>query len=1033
MHIMKNIMIPQNKIFNPLFLLTFVLFVSLESTVPGRNTICPDRERQALLEFKNELFDEYNRLSSWGTGENKMECCNWIGVICNNRTNHVERLNLRGPAEGDIYHSHAVVAPLKGSISPSLLELNHLIYLDLSNNDFIRSDFPEFICSLGQLQYLDLSNANLGGLIPQRVGNLSKLLYLNVRGNLGLHSKNLDWISHLPSLEYLDLSYVDLYKATNWLQAITQLRSTRELHLSACTLYIIPSSLPSINATSPLAVLDLSRNILPHSFIYWLSYYNRSLEWLDFSYNIDFGDPNSLGLSNMIRQTHRHPFGNGSSLIYLNLQLTRSLIGGQQLSQLIMDLFGPLESKLRYLDLSFNQLNGSLPDMSRFSFLTQLHLNNNNLSGFLSKGHLTLPNLQVLDLSSNQIMGQVPDLSDSNAHLHPFPDMSRFSFLTMLNLDNNYLSGFALKGVTFPYLRVLVLSRNQITGHVPDFSFCSSLEQLYLSHNMFNGTLPESIGRLSKLEVLSIPSNRLEGVITEAHMFNLSSLRVLDLSFNSFLRIKFNHSWTPPFQLQQIKLNQCKIGPSFPQWLTTQYDVGYLDISDSDIRDTVPSWFVWALDTGVLLDVSRNKISGPLAFLCHLTSWSFINLSENMLSGKLPECFASFEKLEFLNLANNNLSGTIPYSFGSLHALRWLGLRNNSVSGRIPRSLSNCSNLQILDLGENRLIGNIPAWIGRSFRKIVVLRLCSNEFIGSIPSSLCGLAKLQILDLSSNNVSGAIPKCICNLSAMTIEFHQVNESLIGLVKGFRALSVIQLDASSIMAMYENLLSVNLMWKGNEVKYTNSEGLAINFMDLSNNTISGEIPDEMTKLVGLHALNLSRNNLFGHIPDNIALLKSLESLDLSWNHISDSIPTGLSELDSLGFLNLSYNNLSGKIPPHLLKFDKSSYIGNSLLCGRPILSTSCPGDDQTDGEYSSFNNAGSAMNHVRQHKENEFITTGFYIGIALGFVTGFWGIIGTIIAKKSFRYAVFKITSDVGDCIYLFVVLRKNRLLRYFTK
>ncbi|KAL3849237.1 hypothetical protein ACJIZ3_011119 [Penstemon smallii] len=110
-----------------------------------------------------------------------------------------------------------------------------------------------------------------------------------------------------------------------------------------------------------------------------------------------------------------------------------------------MNLSGPVERKLRYLDLGNNCISGWFPNMSRFSFLTELKLRKNQLNESIQKGYLQLPYLAVLDLSSNRIEGPVPDLS-----LTP------------------------------------------------------SLKSLMLNKNMFTGALTESIGGLSNLEVFWI-------------------------------------------------------------------------------------------------------------------------------------------------------------------------------------------------------------------------------------------------------------------------------------------------------------------------------------------------------------------------------------------------------------------------------------------------------------------------------------------------------------------------------------------------
>ncbi|KAJ9553195.1 hypothetical protein OSB04_017240 [Centaurea solstitialis] len=107
------------------------------------NILCIPNERSVLLQFKNNLIDRANRLSSWA-GQN---CCRWSGVVCDNSTGHVHEIRLRGPDDGIRGHCHgsydtdeefieALKQMLGGTISPSLINLKQLRHLDLSCNDF---------------------------------------------------------------------------------------------------------------------------------------------------------------------------------------------------------------------------------------------------------------------------------------------------------------------------------------------------------------------------------------------------------------------------------------------------------------------------------------------------------------------------------------------------------------------------------------------------------------------------------------------------------------------------------------------------------------------------------------------------------------------------------------------------------------------------------------------------------------------------------------------------------------------------------
>ncbi|XP_040367299.1 receptor-like protein EIX2 [Rosa chinensis] len=206
-----------------------------------------------------------------------------------------------------------------------------------------------------------------------------------------------------------------------------------------------------------------------------------------------------------------------------------------------------------------------------------------------------------------------------------------------------------------------------------------------------------------------------------------------------------------------------------------------------------------------------------------------------------------------------------------------------------------------------------------------------------------------------------------------------------------------------------------MWKGTLSSYKSTLGL-VKRIDLSSNRLTGEIPSEITHLVGLVSLNLSRNNLTGQIPLEIGKLKSLDSLDLSRNKIGGGIPTSLVWVYGLGVMDLSYNNLSGEIPTgtQLQSFDPSFYAGNPQLCGLPL-------------EVCNPEGTGRPNVSSDQEDPDELITQGFYISLGLGFAVGFWGVCGSLIFKRSWRYAYYNFLNALNDWLYVRVALIKRQL------
>ncbi|XP_064995497.1 receptor-like protein EIX1 isoform X2 [Musa acuminata AAA Group] len=923
--------------------------------------------------------------------------------------------------------------------------------LDLSGTQ-VSGSFPDWLGNIKNLKSLDLSFNSLCGSVPASIGNLSLLQHLDLDSN-DLNGTISEGIGQLKSLIYLDLSRNSLSLSE---VQLANLSSLRYLH--------IVNNRDS--RKSGVGVIDMILDGLP-----------SSLEYLDLSYNSLRGSlPTSLGNLSMLQSLFlRSSYLNGmlpegikrlKGLFQLDLYNNSLTLSEDDLANL---------PSLKYLDVSYNyiHLNKSNDWIPPFQ-LRSLSMDFCQIGPTpqFPKWLRTQTTLRQLDLSSASIKDMFFDRLPSNLEYLDLSDneitcgaWQYFPNLIRLDLRNNSLSGHLPPKILnmMPRLKYLDLSNNKITG-VKDMildGHPSSLEQLDLSYNSLHESQLVSLGNLSMLRYLDLGSNNLNGMLPEGikrlkglayldlynnslrlsedDLANLSSLKDLDISYNSIYLNK-SDDWIPPFQLNTLWMGFCQTlpMPQFPKWLRIQTNLRELDLSNTGIKETIPNWLPSGLQylylsdnkiTGEIpqflpklkylllsnnsfsgnlspritnimpslqwFDLSTNNMSGEIPFsYCQLRNLEGLQLSENNLSGEVPNCWKNSSNLLLLDLSNNKLVGGVPDSLCNLQMLESLHLSYNNLSGPIPHCLKSCTELSTLDLGHNNFIGNIPTWIGESLLYLKTLSLRSNAFNGSIPR-LSSLPSLRILDLSNNNLSGTIPRSFGSFSALK-------------------------SAPTYQCCYFNnyTLSVEYMWlfiKGNEIKYTTSRQLSIDtLIDLSDNCLSGNIPEELGNLHGLRSLNLSGNYLIGQIPRSIDGMKQLEVLDLSRNNLSGAIPSGLAALNFLDHLNLSYNNLSGSIPTgnQLQTFtDPSIYIGNPYLCGSPLPKNCTVNIAKAIEEEQNEDSSESRME-----------TLWLYTSITLGFITGFWMICGSLLLRRTWRITYFRAIDNMIDKLYVVMVV-----------
>ncbi|GKV47430.1 hypothetical protein SLEP1_g54334 [Rubroshorea leprosula] len=800
-------------------------------------------------------------------------------------------------------------------------------------------------------------------------------------------------VSSLLKLKYLE--HVDLsgnyFNESLIPQSFGLMKQLRYLNLSnAYFKGRIPGELGNLTR---LHVLDLANyydgELKVDDDIWWISRLS-SLQQLDMSgTNLSHVSSNLFQYLDLSWNFFQGPipifFHNMTSLISLYLDYN-------QLNGSILDSIGQL-SKLELIDLSNSQLNGSIPNnIEQLSKLEWIDLSRNQLSGSIPNSIRQLSKLRGIDLSFNQLIGSIPD------------SIGQLSKLRSIDLSFNQLIGSIPDSIgQLSKLRSIDLFYNQLNGSIPDsIGQLSKLRSIDLSVNQLSGSIPDSIGQLSKLRSIYLSTNQLNESIPDS-IGQLSNLRVIDLSINQLIG-SVPDSIGQLSKLEIIYLSSNQFGTGFPKWLLLQMTTIMLDLSNASISGPLPENINHMMPMLKGLYLANNLMNGSIPkSLCNSKSLRFLDLSNNMFSGSIPNCWRNDQSINFIDLSSNNFSGLFPSTIRRLSSLFVLHLNNNSLHGELHMALKNFTSLVVLDLGENKFSGNLTSIVRGKIgnHSLKILRLRKNLVSSYIPLELCSLSQLQILDLAENNLTGRIPPCFGKFPVMVNATQLIN---------------------SMSDSYWSWAHLMEVVKGRYLKYTRKTLGLESSIDLSSNNLIGYIPEELIFLKDLHNLNLSWNHLSGKIPEKIGQMENLESLDFSKNELSGTIPKSMSGLTKLSHLNLSYNNLLGSIPTgYQLQTleDPTIYTGNPQLCGAPLLKRCSNGllPPPTD--------------NFKDNNKDTLKKMWFYIVVLSGFAIGFWGVVGTLIFVKRWRYAYFQRVDDVKHWILVVITLTVVRVKKMF--
>lgn len=135
--------------------------------------------------------------------------------------------------------------------------------------------------------------------------------------------------------------------------------------------------------------------------------------------------------------------------------------------------------------------------------VTELVLDDNNLTGTLPSQLGELAELERLVLDGNSLTGRVP------------PDLGNLGKLTMLNLRDNSLSGSIPAELgALASLDTLDLFNNDLSGPIPAaLGNLASVQRLTVGWNELTGPIPAELGQLDNATYINFSRNELTGTI----------------------------------------------------------------------------------------------------------------------------------------------------------------------------------------------------------------------------------------------------------------------------------------------------------------------------------------------------------------------------------------------------------------------------------------------------------------------------------------------------------------------------------------
>lgn len=423
----------------------------------------------------------------------------------------------------------------------------------------------------------------------------------------------------------------------------------------------------------------------------------------------------------------------------------------------------------------------------------------------------------------------------------------------------------------------------------------ASLRELRLAENDLQGDLPETISKLSSLEVLDLQSNKLTSLPEEVRQ--LTSLRLLNVSSNQLRTVPMALFET---SLIELIANKNSFEGAFFSIASAPH-LQELNISNNSLKALCDGE---TLDLPALktLNVSTNRLSS----LPNVETWISLQtliVAENKLPS-FPEGFTKLPQLRTADFTANDITQIdekialmpldhLTLAANPLRERKFLTMSfediKRDLSARLARSDPAAVEEIDVDIASDDATVSTPGW---QVTPSGTLDLSSKSLTSLDETALSAIAdSVRHLNLSSNTLP-SMPLALSTIPFLTIlDLSKIR------------LTTILTEPLTLPRLKDLRLSSNSLTSASlDALTTHLTAPALSSLDISNNRLTSALPalrttfPALTSLIasdnqfseaspealsGLSIVNLSNNGI-EHLDPRIGLLAELKSLNVEGN-------------------------------------------------------------------------------------------------------------------------------------------------------